>query len=414
MLQLDRMKQRIAVSFTIIMSLLMCGCVGLNSANLGSNFVEPNSRVVGRSVEASLSDTSAEQDEVLPGSSEAVLPSGRPNRLMVYSARYRVATSDVDEALTRFSADIEQLGGYLESRTNNQIVCRVPAAHFQKVTSSMSSLGEILEQAIQNQDVTTQHRDLGLRIQTAESSRNRVLALMERANEVEVILKLEEALHRLTEEIERGRGALKQLSEQIAYSRIEVNFQPRVQEKFTGQSSARSPFAWINQVGIEGIASSFGDRQLSDPENDLVPPTLFPDAVNIDLSSDFLVAAHTRYELKAITSDGSKLWMRKLTVSRRANLNFWGSALDNHLVKNRGYKPLGRRDVQGPDGEAGLELMYETSTRGASQRYLVTLYVEPDSIWSRRSTVRLLEFVGEADQFDQYVSSVQSAAAGEL
>ncbi len=403
-----RVNQRTFSFLAVVVSVLMSGCT------MGIYSTEPYSGMAPASSEASLSDTDVKPTVALPGSGDVTLPPGRPNRLMVYSARYRVAASDVDEALVQFSEGIEQAGGYLESRTNNQVVCRVPAMHFQEVTAGMSSLGEILEQAIQNQDVTTQHRDLGLRIQTAEWSRERVLALLERANEVDVILKLEETLHRLTEEIERGRGELKQLSEQIAYSRIEVTFQPRVQEEVAGQSSARSPFAWINQVGIEGIASAFGDYRLSDPEDDLIPPTLMPDAVSMDLSSDFLVASHTRHELKALTSDGSKLWVRKLPVSRRANLTFWSSALENHLVKNRGYKLLRRRDVQGPDGEAGLEMTYEITTRGTVQRYLVTLYVEPDSFWSRTSTVRLVEFTGESDQFDQYVNGVQRAAAGEL
>ncbi|MCH8922802.1 MAG: DUF4349 domain-containing protein [Planctomycetes bacterium] len=360
----------------------------------------------------SSSKLASAESPATPGSPESTLPVNRPNRLMVYSARYRLATPNVEEALRRFVARVEQMGGYLESRENGRVVCRVPAENFQSVVGGLPTLGEILDQSIHNQDVTTQHRDLGLRLQTAEWSRDRVLALLERANKIEDVLKLEATLRSLTEQIERIKGQFKQLSEQIAYSRIEVQFQSKTPEGSAGLSTGVSPFAWINRVGVENVAAGFDASELANIEESVIPPTLWPDAVRMDLPPEFLIAVHKRHELKAITPDESKLWVRKFSVPRRGNLSFWAAALEKHLVDHRGYKMLDRRSVSGPGGEQGLELIFETSSRGAAQRYLVTLYVERGSFWSKRSTVRLVEFVAASDQFDRYVSDVQRAAAG--
>jgi len=360
----------------------------------------------------SSSKLASAENPATPGSPESTLPFNRPIRLMVYSARYRLATPNVEEALGRFVARVEQMGGYLESRENGRVVCRVPAENFQSVVGGLPTLGEILDQSIHNQDVTTQHRELGLRLQTAQWSRDRVLTLLDRANKIEDVLKLEETLRRLTQQIEQIKGQFKQLSEQIAYSRIEVKFQSKSPEAIAGGPTGLSPFGWINRVGVENVAEGFDAGELSDVEEDVIPPTLWPDAVRMDLPSEFLIAVHKRHELKAITPDESKLWVRKFSVSRRGNLAFWAAALEKHLVDHRGYKLLDRRSVRAPGDEQGLEMIFETSTRGAAQRYLVTLYVEPGSFWSKRSTVRLVEFVASSDQFDRYVSDVQRAAAG--
>jgi hypothetical protein len=423
--------RRLLALLTVVSSLMLCGCEAVMTPIeriagfelLGIQTIQTSNRFPlsfsqrnfdGDSIaEAKVSDSAATETPAAPGSPGPALPTHRPNRLMVYSARYRLATSNVEEALTRFAARVEQMGGYLESRENDRVVCRVPAEHFQNVVGGLPTLGEILDQSIHNQDVTSQHRDLGLRLQTAQWSRDRVLVLLERANKIEDVLALEGTLRSLTEQIERIKGQFKQLSEQIAYSRIEVQFQSKTPEGSVGLPTSLSPFAWINRVGVEDVAAGFDAIELANVEEELIPPALWPDAVRMDLPREFFIAVEKRHELKAITSDESKLWVRKFSVPRRGNLAFWAAALEKHLTDHRGYKMLGRRSVRAPDDELGLEMIFETSTRGAPQRYLVTLYVERGPFWSKRSTVRLVEFVAASDQFDRYVSDVQRAAAGE-
>ena len=196
-----------------------------------------------------------------PGAADA-----GPARQMVYTARFDVATSNVDDAMGRFLYAVRDAGGYLESREDAHVVCRVPAARFDAFIATIPSLGNIVRQTIRNDDVTRKYHDLKLHIETAEWSRRRVLGLLDKAQKIDDIIKLEGELLRLTAMIEELQGTLKDLSEQIAYSRVEVFFCPRSPEVRTGRPDAQSPFAWINQV----VPS--GSRPISAPSTPTATP----------------------------------------------------------------------------------------------------------------------------------------------
>ena len=89
-------------------------------------------------------------------------------RQMVYSARFDIAASNVEEAMGQFIRGVQAAGGYLESREDARVVCRVPAARFQEIVAGMPALGNIVSQTIRNDDVTRQYHDLRLHIETAE------------------------------------------------------------------------------------------------------------------------------------------------------------------------------------------------------------------------------------------------------
>ncbi|MEE9125750.1 MAG: DUF4349 domain-containing protein, partial [Planctomycetota bacterium] len=81
--------------------------------------------------------------------------------------------------------------------------------------------------------------------------------LIDKATKVEDILKIEEQLTRLTETIERIKGELKYLNEQVAFSMVKVGFQSVAPAVRPSKKRSRSRFAWINQVGIEQVLRRF-------------------------------------------------------------------------------------------------------------------------------------------------------------
>lgn len=111
---------------------------------------------------------------------------------MIYTARFEIATIDVNETIDRFVESMNSIGGYLQSQNNNRVVMRVPADWFDKVVENMASLGEVLSQSIQNEDVTRQYRNIGLRVEALATARRRILTLLEGAENLEYVLKLEE------------------------------------------------------------------------------------------------------------------------------------------------------------------------------------------------------------------------------
>jgi hypothetical protein len=176
---------------------------------------------------------------------------------MIYSARFELLVANVEDALGRFLKRVEEAGGYLQSRENAAVTCRVPAAIYPKLVAEIPALGTVVSQSTKALDVTRQYYDLGLRIETAEKSRARLLEILARADKVEDILKIEAEVRRLTEEIERLKGELKLLSEEIAFSTVEVLFRTAAPEPRPVQRRTRSRFAWINQVGVERVLEGF-------------------------------------------------------------------------------------------------------------------------------------------------------------
>ncbi len=332
-----------------------------------------------------------------------------PARQMVYTARFEIATPNVEDAMGRFIRSVDGLGGYLEGREDAHVVCRVPADRFQEFVAAMPALGSVLSQSIRNQDVTRKYQDLNLQLETAEWSRRRVLALLDRAEKIEDILKLEEELAKYTALIEGLKGTIRDLSEQIAFSRVEVFFRPKTPEAKMGRPESYSPFPWINGVGAEQVTAGFGPVEGADKLAVADASTLLPGAVAVGPLDGFLVVKRDAAEVKAITPDASKLWVRQFAVPKRGSLEFWSKALKSDLVDHRGYALVEERGVRDAKGNEGVELVFDVTVQGQAQRYLVAVFVPSGPFWQPTGTVRTVEFVAPTATFDKYQAVVRQA-----
>ena len=328
-------------------------------------------------------------------------------RLIVYSAMFKVETANVDEAVIRFKKIVEDVGGYLEQRKNAQLVSRIPAARFDEVVDVLPELGTIRSQSIENEDVTDQYRDLGLRIETAQWSRKRILALLERAEEIEDVLKLEEELRNLTEQIEGLMGKSAQLKDKIAYSTVEVAFVDGATGYKVPSAGGSSLFPWINAVGADQVAIAFQNTVDSGKLSESSASAFLTGVINVDLPDRFLIIDQQREELKATTADNAKLWIRELVISKHAELEFWSKALQNHLVENRGYTLLSQQNIQDKRGREGVEFTFETQV--SNKRYSVMVFADQMKLLSRKRKIRVIEFVSSRDAFDSYMDDVRIA-----
>ena len=335
-------RQWLSVVVVLGIVLVVSGCESLSSYSGSPSYVPAGPEAPQSAADSAV--PSGEVDEVRANNADdpALMSaagldrSGRARRQMVYSARFEISTPNVEEAMSRFTLAVENGGGYLESREDTHVVCRIPAEQFQDFVATMPALGSIVSQSIRNEDVTRKYHDLNLHIETAEWSRRRVLALLERAEKIEDILKLEEELLKLTAAIEGLKGTLRDLSEQIAYSKVEVFFQSRTPESKLGRPAAQSPFAWINQVGVEQVTGGFGSVETSEKLSMPDASALLPGGVSVGPLDGFLVVKKDRAELKAITPDACKLWVPQFAAPQHGSLDFWSKALNTDLVDHRG------------------------------------------------------------------------------
>lgn len=203
-------------------------------------------------------DASSAAVDKAPMASPAPASGPRPpgDRLLIYTARYELLVANRDDAMVRFLGWVEEVGGYLQSREDGDVTCRIPADRFFPLLERVPSLGRVLRESLSTEDVTRQVVDLDLRLKIAQESRQRLLELLARASETEAILKIEQELRRLNEEIERMQGELKHLRERIAFSTLQVVFRgnaPTVRVPDREQSR----FPWINEIGVDRVLEGF-------------------------------------------------------------------------------------------------------------------------------------------------------------
>lgn len=222
---------------------LLAGC----SSALGRDWQQrPAAGLARRAADVSMESAPA-------GAAAAEASVRSEDRAVLYEADYQILVPAPREAGARFLAHAESLGGRLASRSLTMVEVRIPVDRFHALLEFIPGLGQVISESVSAQDVTDTIIDLELRIRTARSSHDRLLALLQKTDDVEEILAVEKEIRRLVAEIEALDGQLKQLGDRVAFSRVFVNF--RAIRNTAPQRPRRGPsrFWWINRLGVESF-----------------------------------------------------------------------------------------------------------------------------------------------------------------
>jgi hypothetical protein len=178
-------------------------------------------------------------------------------RLVVYTGNLRLDVPRPEESVARLVARTAELGGHLSQQTDATVTVRVPSKHFDTLFAELRGYGRVLAESRQANDVTAEFTDLGIRLENARKGRERLLALLERAEKMEDILKIEEQLRRLSEEIERIEGQKRLLADQIAMATLTAQFRATAAQAPTTKRRGPSRFPWVNAMGPEIMRREF-------------------------------------------------------------------------------------------------------------------------------------------------------------
>lgn len=182
-----------------------------------------------------------------------------PNRerMLVQRGDLAVEVARPEAAARAFLQQVSAFGGYLQSQNGPRVVVRLPVQHFDAALAAVRDLGRVLRESRSANDVTEEFVDLGIRLETARKSRERLLEVLAKAEKVEDILKIEAELRRLTEEIERMEGRRKFLADQVALATLAVEFASVTAPPPPPKRRLRSRFGWIQRVGAEAMMEGF-------------------------------------------------------------------------------------------------------------------------------------------------------------
>ncbi len=163
------------------------------------------------------------------------LPSVSEERMIVRTGDMSLVVEDVVGSRD----DIAQLaigfGGYVVSSRisgegqdmTGRISIRVPDGKFDQALTELRELAvRVTSESTDSRDVTEEYVDLESRLKSAEAVESQYLALLEKAEDVEDILRIYESLSRVRREIEQIKGQMQYLERTSSMSLISIYLKP--------------------------------------------------------------------------------------------------------------------------------------------------------------------------------------------
>ncbi len=179
-------------------------------------------------------------------------PAPLKQRLVVYQARLSVGVFEPEKSAMELIAAVEKAGGYLKSRTNNQLLLRVPAALFMQFTQDVESVGIVSSRIISSQDITSAWVDATLRLNNQLATRSRLQAILAGARNVTETLAVEREINRVSSEVEQLKGRLRLFGNQVDFAFVQVDFFLRHGPASITPSPVKidTPIRWIKRFDI--------------------------------------------------------------------------------------------------------------------------------------------------------------------
>ena len=218
------MKKMIRSSLLLLVaggSLLLSGCAATHSHNEmdigGQAFAMEASSVESKSMmrlSPQLSKMSSDVSE--------------QERKLIKRSWLTIGVKDLAQAEIQAKAIVEQKTGYIQNTNDEQgksfnLSIRVPQNQYVPALLELRKVGVVISENENVQDVTTEFIDNQARLNNLYKLRDRIQLLLNRADRIEDILKIERELNRTQSEIDRLEGRMKYLKGQVDYASIEFS-----------------------------------------------------------------------------------------------------------------------------------------------------------------------------------------------
>ena len=124
------------------------------------------------------------------------------------------------------------------------VTLRVPNEALDEVMDALPTLGEVARRHVRAIDVTDAHSDLEARIENLQKTRDRYLALLEKAENVQEAATVEHELERVTAQLEQLQRQLQSLEVKIEYAELSVSF---------SRKARPGPVGWVFYALYTGV-----------------------------------------------------------------------------------------------------------------------------------------------------------------
>lgn len=176
---------------------------------------------------------------------------------LIYTIHMNLETTEYDALLTSIRAKVDELGGYIQSsevigteeRNNRSIsmTIRISAEKRNELTETVKTEASVTYSSETAQDVTLEYVDTQARITSLRTEQKTLLGLLEKAEDINTVLAIQNQLTEVRYQLESYESQLKMLDNKVNYSTFylsidevqrvtlpeEGSFFTKLQERFT-------------------------------------------------------------------------------------------------------------------------------------------------------------------------------------
>jgi hypothetical protein len=165
---------------------------------------------------------------------------GNEERMIVRTGDMALVVEDVTQAVEDVTQMSSALGGYVvssyiygeEEEMRGWISFRVPDDKFETALTQLRDMAVRVEsESTSSQDVTEEYIDLQARLGNAEATEQQYLALLDKAEKIEDILRIYDSLSQIRSQIEQLKGRIQYLEQTTSTSLISVSLKPETTAK---------------------------------------------------------------------------------------------------------------------------------------------------------------------------------------
>lgn len=267
---MKNVKKAFIIIFLIgLLFISACSSASSNNSEGKMMSTEQNSSMDMAVTDEAVSEIKGEESQ--SQSSKEGTTTNSETRMIAYEAQLSITVKGLDQKVSIFQKEIENLEGYLvesslyeigNGKKSARIVARVPQEKFEGFLTFVEAQSEkVNEQNVHGQDVTEEYVDLEARLKAKKIVEERLLTFMQNAERTEDLLKISNDLGRVQEEIEQVEGRMKFLRNRTAFSSVTINIQdseivvPSINKEDlnTWQQSKKTFIETIN--GLKGFIS---------------------------------------------------------------------------------------------------------------------------------------------------------------
>lgn len=156
-------------------------------------------------------------------------------RKLITRVNLEMQTLEYDKAVSEIEKQTRFLGGYIESSNENggfnyynnykslrnaSFTVRIPSNRLLTFTEAMGSIGTIISRNMNTEDVTLQYVDTEARAESLRIQQERLLDLLEKADDVNDIIALVDRISDVTYQLERKESTLKNYDNLVEFSTV--------------------------------------------------------------------------------------------------------------------------------------------------------------------------------------------------